>query len=533
MQKYEDGLWGGVGAIRAREHQKINPSSWTRFTKTLQLDVKYPGINGIGVIYPVNEDEISSFLKLQRLERPNFKIHPKHNRDQYLPITYIEPIDINRQAVGLDMAHENNRYFSAIRSRGTGTPQITGPITLVQDNSKTPGFLFYVPFYKGEKPQDIVERRQSFAGLVYAPFIVKKLMDGFLSREDRQVGFSIRDNQETIYNEHLLEYPDFDPDPIFTKQLSINMYGRKWGFDIRSANSFRENASFSQSNFILFGGIVIDIFLLILFLLISRANRRAVSYASRMTFHLKHRTEELEKANSAKSEFISGMSHELRTPLNSIMGYSELIIEDAIELKNKDNELYGRNIFDSGKHLLDLISDILDISLVEAGRLEIKAVKVNLEDFLRQISSLGKILSAKKNNTFTIYNDLSINELIIDPVRIKQILTNIIGNSSKFTDNGNITLRFSHGESNGLKIQISDTGKGMETIDIKRIFEKFVQVHDTSKDSVAGTGLGLALTKNLVDLMGGEIIVSSELAKGTSFSIYIPNVFGAILKKAG
>ena len=140
MQKYEDALWGGVGAIQAQGGD-INHTDWLTFSETLSLVVKYPGINGIGVIHSVQPEQLPGYLEEQRRLRPDYAIHPAHGESEYLPITYIEPVATNQKAVGLDMAHEANRYNAAKKARDTGTAQITGPITLVQDAQKTPGFV--------------------------------------------------------------------------------------------------------------------------------------------------------------------------------------------------------------------------------------------------------------------------------------------------------------------------------------------------------------------------------------------------------
>ena len=274
MQKYEDGLWGGVAAIDALGGD-ISYPQWLTFSKSLHIDTKYPGINGIGVIYHVPTTSFGTFLHNQRKLRPDFKVHPEHHRPLYLPITYIEPIETNTQALGLDMAHETNRYQAAMKARDTGAARITGPIILVQDKAQTPGFLFYAPFYHGKKPQTLAEREARFAGMVYAPFVVKKLMEGTLHKEKRDVRISITDDGSMLYNEHSQEIFGFDPKPLFTKTLELDLYGRTWVFDIRSAKSFRAIAHNNQPLFILIGGILLDAMLLTLFILLANTNRRA------------------------------------------------------------------------------------------------------------------------------------------------------------------------------------------------------------------------------------------------------------------
>jgi CHASE1-domain containing sensor protein len=143
------------------------------------------------------------------------------------------------------MAHERNRYTVALKARDTGTAQITGPIVLVQDRERTPGFLFYAPFYTGGLPETLGVRKTRFAGLVYAPFIMKRLMAGTLDKDRRQVSVRISDGAEILYNEHVATDADFDADPLFRIANEVEIYGRRWMFDIISAKSFR--ASFTSN----------------------------------------------------------------------------------------------------------------------------------------------------------------------------------------------------------------------------------------------------------------------------------------------
>ena len=164
------------------------------------MEIRYPGINGIGVIYYVPPAQLAQHLEAQQRTRPDYHLRPPHDQNEYWPITYIEPVNINGPAVGLDMAHEANRFSAARKARDTGTAQITGPIVLAQDQEKTPGFLFFAPFYKKDLPKIPTDARD-FRGLVYAPFVVKKLMQGVLAYERRHVGFKLTDKQDVIYNE--------------------------------------------------------------------------------------------------------------------------------------------------------------------------------------------------------------------------------------------------------------------------------------------------------------------------------------------
>lgn len=289
MKKYEDALWSGVATIHSQNHG-VNYEQWKRFSKTLKIEQKYPGINGIGVIYHILPEDIPSYLKEKRAVRPDFKIHPAHEQNELFPITYIEPVVTNAAAVGLDMAHETNRYTAAKKARDTGESQITGPIILVQDAQKTPGFLFYAPFYDGGSYETLEERRKHFIGMVYAPFIFKKLIRGTLAKENRHVSISIRDGKEVLYDEHTTENKDFDSNPLFKKTLVVPAYGRNWTFEIWSTLSFRQETSNNKPWMVLVGGVVIDSLLLGLFIFLARANRRAVQFANDMTQDYQYKT---------------------------------------------------------------------------------------------------------------------------------------------------------------------------------------------------------------------------------------------------
>jgi len=282
MAKYEDALASGAAALKAHDLD-MTVKEWETFATALHIETKYPGINGIGLIDRVSPDERESYLTKQRLDRPDFKIHPAHDAAELFPIVYIEPVSTNAAAVGLDMAHEANRYTAARKARNTGEPQITGPIILVQDARKTPGFLFFQPYFKGPTPDTIEARQAAFGGLVYAPFIFDRLIEGTLKKENRLVSLKIEDDGTVLLNEHPTEDADFDPNPVFSQTVERPIYGRNWMFEIRTTKAFRSEMTNNKPWIILIGGLLLNFLLLGLFTLLIRSNRRAISFANRMS----------------------------------------------------------------------------------------------------------------------------------------------------------------------------------------------------------------------------------------------------------
>ena len=287
MLKYEDALWAGVAAIHSQK-EPVNVRTWHAFATALSIEEKYPGINGIGIIDYIAPEKLDDYLKEQRQYRPNYQIHPKHDKNEFWPITHIEPVQQNKKAVGLDMAHEVNRHSASIKARDSATAQITGPIILVQDAKKTPGFLFFAPYYKvAPAPKSIPLRRASFVANVYAPFIMEKLMQGTLKNKNRLVNFKINDGNELLYDELKVDSEDYDKKPLFSKMIDIDMYGRNWTFELQSTSLFRHQVTNNQPVMILIGGISIDLLLLILFLILARSNKKAINYADQVTRELR------------------------------------------------------------------------------------------------------------------------------------------------------------------------------------------------------------------------------------------------------
>lgn len=243
---------------------------------------------------------------------------------------------------------------------------------------------------------------------------------------------------------------------------------------------------------------------------------------------LKHKYEEqttfndkLLKASQFKTEFMATMSHELRTPLNAIIGFSDLLLEGLYGTLNQDQLKFMTDISSSASHLLDLINNVLDISKIELGKLHLNVQRVNLCDLLDQVTESTKIAAANKDIKF-INTGLSNPQIIFaDPVRLKEILFNLIGNAVKFTIKGNITITFRVLEDD-FEIQISDTGIGIASKDFGKIFKEFERIEKPEGLDVPGTGLGLSLTKRLVELHGGKISFSSTLGQGTTFNFTLP-----------
>ena len=233
--------------------------------------------------------------------------------------------------------------------------------------------------------------------------------------------------------------------------------------------------------------------------------------------------EEIQAASRMKSQFLAHMSHELRTPLNAIIGFSEIMEDQTFgELNQKQNRYVG-NILTSSRHLLELINDILDLAKVESGRMELSPDQFLLQDCLAQVIDVVMPLARNKGIEVESHLDGGLGLIIADETRFRQILYNLLSNAIKFTpDGGRVDVNAERIEDDALRVAVRDTGIGIKSEHLELIFSEFRQVEESYARRYEGTGLGLALTRKLVDLHGGSIWVESEEGKGSTFIFVVP-----------
>ena len=236
---------------------------------------------------------------------------------------------------------------------------------------------------------------------------------------------------------------------------------------------------------------------------------------------------ELEQASTAKSEFVANMSHELRTPLNAILGFSDLLSEQLGAQISERQHRYLGNIHDAGEHLLALVNDILDLSKVEAGRVELRPELISLDTLLEPAGAAMQSLADARDVQLVIEAS-DPTPLWLDPGRVRQILLNLLSNAVKFTPPGGVVQLHASVSGRDLLLTVSDTGIGIPADQQHRVFGIFERPNESRSDAT-GTGLGLALTKRLVDLHGGTIDFTSAENEGTTFSLRLPDVSGAVV----
>jgi signal transduction histidine kinase len=232
----------------------------------------------------------------------------------------------------------------------------------------------------------------------------------------------------------------------------------------------------------------------------------------------------LEVASLHKSKFLASMSHELRTPLNAIIGFSEVLLQRIFGELNPKQEEYLRDILSSGKHQLALVNDILDLSKVEAGRMELDVTRFSLAALVSDASAMLREKASQKGIRLAITTDASLGSIDADERKIKQVLFNLLTNAIKFTPSGGTVTIAAERTSADVTVSVTDTGVGIAPEDQDRIFEDFRQTAGSAGRSEEGTGLGLSLAKRFIELHGGTLGVVSALGSGSKFVFVLPLV---------
>jgi len=231
----------------------------------------------------------------------------------------------------------------------------------------------------------------------------------------------------------------------------------------------------------------------------------------------------VQEASRMKSEFLANMSHELRTPLNGIIGFAEFIVDEKPGPLNEKQKEYLNDILNSGHHLLHLINDVLDLAKVEAGKMELFPEAFSVRTVVDEVCSIIAPVAKKKSITIDTSLSLEVDVVTLDPQKFKQILYNLLSNAVKFTEpDGSVTIVVEPYKLVYIRVQVTDTGIGIRPEDLPRLFAEFQQLDSSVARRYEGTGLGLALTKKIVEYQNGSIEVESEVGHGSTFRVLLP-----------
>jgi signal transduction histidine kinase len=245
---------------------------------------------------------------------------------------------------------------------------------------------------------------------------------------------------------------------------------------------------------------------------------------ARLLNEIQEKNEQLAEASQNKTQFLSSMSHELRTPLNAIIGLTEMMVTNAPRFGTEKALEPLRRVHRAGTHLLGLINQVLDLSKIEAGKLELAPERVNLAPLIEEVIGTARQLAEQNQNRLVLDAEPNLGAVTTDPMRLRQILLNLLSNACKFTKRGQVTLQVKKVADGGsfIELAVIDTGIGMTGEQLAKLFQEFTQAEASTARNYGGTGLGLAISRKLARMMGGDVTVTSVPGQGSTFTVRLP-----------
>ncbi len=469
----------------------------------------------------VDAREFRDFVAAVMLERPDLLLlawAPEQGRS--LPLTYVVK-QKGTLLTGLDLMAFPELRESVLRARDSGhMAAVSNPVAvslLAQGQGRN--VLLLAPVYKKNLPQSsIEERRHAFVGMTVAVFDMEILLRSLPGTHDG-ASMLLRVNDMAGARSMLYQSQGRADDLPLHWQTMLKTGGMQWQLQFTSPQNFRSSHRSLQPSFLLLG-VLLLIGLLQVLLIYMRRGRVLREQTQAAELARQH----AEQSEQVKSSFLATMSHEIRTPMNGVIGMTQLLAETRLD---KEQQHYVNTIHQSCDALLRIINDILDYSKIEAGRMSIERTAFDLHALMQECVSLFSLQSRQSRIALQLElaPDVPV-DVMGDPLRIRQVLMNLLANAFKFTREGRVILRVRlerhRGEDADIRFEVQDTGIGIDDVQRARLFESFAQGDSSITRKYGGTGLGLSICRLLVNLMQGEIGVSSALGRGSMFWFRLP-----------
>lgn len=512
VDAYDELLFGLRGAYVANRQagSLFSHVAFDEHMRSLEFDRRFPGAQVVGIAPLVERGELAEYsasitanASAADGDYPSYLIYPETTDELLLPISFVFPVPGNESAFGLDFYSESNRRNAAERARDSGEPAATAPVTLVQETGTQQAFLVMVPLYHTTTtPQTVRDRRRAFTGVVYAAFRMGDLVNGVIEfRDTDELEITSLKSWTSINalpseaTESTVIFSTTDEALTSTvtpaEQTVIDVDGQRWGLAAsREVNGATTAALLPYA--ILVGG-----FGLIALL------------SSTMSSRIR-----ADRANRAKSEFLSRMSHELRTPLNAVIGFSQLLQLENLE-ETQRTSIHQIEV--AGEHLLELVNDVLEISRIESGAESVELEPVDLRSETLSVIDLLQTTAEERHIDLIVQDDALRHDVLGDGRRIRQVLLNLCSNAIKYNRHGGSVTVTLWSDGGRVRCEVCDTGIGITAIQQLRLFQPFDRL-DAEQTEIDGIGLGLMVTKKLIEEMGGQLDLRSIPGEGSTFS---------------
>lgn len=515
------------GAAFFASSDTVTAEEWKSLIENEKLDRNLPGIQGVGFSLIIPNSELANHINSFRQKGfPDYDVKPYGTRDIYTSIIFLEPFaGRNLRAFGFDMFSDSVRRKAMELARDNDIAMLTGKVILVQETNEDvqPGSLMYVPVYKHNMPAStLAERRDAIKGWVYSPYRMNDLMKGILGDWDlpfeKRIHLEVYDNEDYTHagllydsqaNEIKIEKDKYNLSLI----LPLDFNGKKWTFLF---TGFDENLSILQGEtlIVLLSGIAISFLLFVFTIGLIRFSIR--------NQQIQFLNDKLSKINRDKDRFISILGHDLRNPFNVLLGFSEILKNDAGRLTLSEVQKYIDLLHDSALNTYDLLEDLLLWARAQQDKVSFNPEKLNFDAIFTEIDTILQPMGDAKNIKID-YSGAKKVIVFADNGMLKTILRNLISNAIKYTHNGGQVDVSLKQDKHASTITISDNGVGINQADLKKLFDISQVITTKGTANEKGSGLGLLLCKEFVEKHGGEIWVDSECGKGSRFNFTLPN----------
>lgn len=529
----EQRLWDHAQLLRSGKglfatSDTVTHQEWHSFYINVKVAEYLPGIQGFGYSLIVPEDQLDEheehFRKVYHDYKPDYKVYPVEKREIYTSIIMLEPHNPRNQvALGYDMFSEPLRRKAMEMARDSNFAMMTGLVRLVQeiDEDVQPGVLMYAPDYRRGMPLNTVdERRAALKGWVYCPYRMNDLMQGIRTTisffDDDLIHFKIYD--DTIISDATLLYDSFSSDSLLNKKPNIQttlhaeFNGKIWTLNF-SGYKPELTLLYNRNLVIVITGLVITLLLFILSVYQIRSNLRRSQ--------IEALNRQLEVLNKDKDKFIAILSHDLKSPFTSILGFLELLKTGLRKFSMEQIESHINTVHESAINTYKLLEDLLTWTRAHTGKIQFNPETLNLKNILDSVLTVLNPMAETKELRIETELDPSLN-IYADKNMLKAVIRNLISNAVKFTSAGSVTIK-AWKEKNSVTVCVIDTGRGMKPEQKNLIFDISKNHVSAGTNGERGTGLGLIICKEFIELHGGRIWFSSEWGKGSEFTFTLPD----------
>ncbi len=516
LQLYETLLRGGAGLFMLSD--SITASSWTQYFEPYEITKNYPDVRGINFNRYIPRDQLSAFIQQQRAENdPAYDVRPAGDREAYAPVTFSARYTGNAvPAIGYDGLAEATRREAMLKAAESGQPTMSGRIDVADTKgNQRPIFIMYLPVYKPGVPLATPkDRRAALYGFSYMSVDVQIMMDNLRSGTTNP-NFGVRLNDPQYAKQH----PDAMPayaSPAFnalaaktgsvSSVATVDLYDRDWEVAFVGGPGLISSAERELPAQALLRGIFSSLlFACIVWYLIT--------YRERRINHWKQK-----EVQTAKDDLLSLASHQLRTPATVVKQYVGMLLQGyGGKLSSQQMDMLS-SAYESNERQLEIINQLLYVARLDAGRISLRKEMVDVAALVKSVVADQTQAAKDRQQTVSVKTPKQL-EALADPRYLRMALENLLSNAIKYTpEGGSIHLRARHAGHEVL-VSVSDTGVGLAPAATATIFDKFTRVENSLSTDVNGSGVGLYLTREIINLHGGDIEVESEPGHGSTFTV--------------